>query len=522
MGRRAARIGVIGAGVGGLSAALALAVRGAEVTVLERAGGTGGKLCGERVGEVTLDAGPTVFTMPWVFRELLQPLGRTLEEVLPLRQAPLLARHSFEDGGVLDLFAEAARNEAAIEAFAGAREADGYRRFLAYARTIQGEVEGPFLRGQRPTVGSIVAHAGLRLPRALARIDGLRTMRKALEGFFRDERLRQLFGRYATYAGSSPFEAPATLHVIAAVEQEGVFHVEGGMARLATTLEALVREQGGVIETGVHVDGLVTSGGRVTGLRTAAGERAFDAVVCNADASALASGLFGAEARAGLEVVPPAQRSLSALTWLVHAEAQGFPLARHTVFFGGEPRREFDELFAQRRLPGAPTVYVCAQDRDDLAAPGPGPERLLVLVNAPADGDRDAALPEEELSACEAKTWARLARAGLTLTKGVRVRTTPREFARRFPATGGALYGAASHDPWASFRRPGARTKRAGLYLAGGSVHPGAGVPMASLSGQRAAEAICEDLASTFAWRTTATPGGTSTSSPTTQRRRSS
>ncbi len=519
MSRRAARIGVIGAGVGGLSAALALAARGAEVTVLERAAAPGGKLCAQRVGGASFDAGPTVFTMPWVFEELLAPLGRTLAETLPLRRAGLLARHSFEDGSRLDLLAESAGNEAAIAAFAGPREADGYRRFLAYARAIQQEVEGPFLRGQRPGFSTLIAHAGLRLPRAIARIDGLRTMRRALESFFADERLRQLFGRYATYAGSSPFAAPATLHVIAAVEQEGVFHVEGGMATLATALAALLREQGGAIETGVHVDALTTSAGRVTGVRTAEGERAFDAVVCNADAAALAAGLLGDDARAGLPEVLPAQRSLSAVTWLIEAEAQGFPLARHTVFFGAEPRGEFEQLFGQRRLPDAPTVYVCAQDREDDGAPSAREERLLVLVNAPAN---ERGPSEEELSACEASTFARLSRAGLRLTERARLRTTPADFAGRFPGTAGALYGAATHDPWASLRRPGARTKRTGLYLAGGSVHPGAGVPMASLSGQRAAEAICEDLASTFPWRRTATPGGTSTSSATTGRRRSS
>ncbi|NBB82328.1 MAG: CrtD protein, partial [Alphaproteobacteria bacterium] len=171
-------------------------------------------------------------------------------------------------------------------------------------------------------------------------------------------------------------------------------------------------------------------------------------------------------------------------------------------------------IFRHRRKPEEPTVYVCAQDRGDEPAAAPdGPERLFCLINAPAVGDRPGAFDETEIARCRERTLSLLARCGLHLTPdpAATVATTPRDFDRLFPATGGALYGQVSHGWKASFERPGARTRIPGLYLAGGSVHPGAGVPMATLSGRLAADSLLADYASTRRSVRVAMPGGTST-----------
>lgn len=508
---RTTRVVVIGAGVGGLVAALELAAKGLDVVVVERADGPGGKMREAAVGAARLDAGPTVFTMRWVFEEVFAGVGEVLAEHVTLRPAGILARHAWGDGTRLDLFADVDRSADAIGALAGAAEARGYRAFCDQARHTYETFEKSFICSQRPSPLSLARGAGPRGIVGLWRAQPFATLWDALGRYFRDPRLRQLFGRYATYCGSSPFLASATLMLVAHVEREGVWLVEGGMHRVAAALERLAAARGARFRYGAEAANVVVTGGRAAGVRLATGERLdAEAVVVNADAGAVAGGLLGSVAGVAVPPAPSSQRSLSAVTWALLAEAEGFPLVRHTVFFGPDYAGEFDAIFGRGSLPAAPTVYVCAQDRgaEDGAAPG-GPERLLCLVNAPPTGDART-LDPTEISQCEERTFGFLERCGLRLRRSpeATVVTTPAAWEHRFPGTGGALYGPASHGWAASFRRPGARTSLPGLYLAGGSVHPGPGVPMAAMSGRLAAASLLSDLASTRRSRGMATLGG--------------
>lgn len=505
------RVVVIGAGIGGLVAALLLAARGADVTVVEAAEAPGGKMRAVPVGGRPVDSGPTVFTLRRVFDRILGEVGESLDAHLTLRPAEVLARHAWGDGARLDLFADIERSADAIGAFAGAAEARGYRAFAARACAIFRTLEHPFIESPRPSPFGLTRAVGLGRLGDLMRITPFRTLWDALGEHFADPRLRQLFGRYATYCGSSPFSAPATLMLVAHVEQEGVWLVDGGMHRLAATLARLAEARGARIRYGRTVSRIVVTDGRVAAVRLDDGEvLPARAVVCNADVAALAAGRFGPGARA-TKAPRPHERSLSALTWSLLAKTEGFPLARHTVFFSDDYPAEFADLFGRRRLPEHPTIYVCAQDRDDAGGLAPGAaERLLVLVNAPAAGPPIAA---GEIDRCTDRTFAFLARCGLTVQREAAhtVATAPADFERMFPATGGALYGRASHGWMASFRRPGPATRLPGLFLAGGSTHPGPGVPMAAISGRLAAEAVLSALASTLPFRRAAMSGGIST-----------
>ena len=501
----ACRVIVVGAGMGGLAAALDLARQGCDVTVLERAAAPGGKMRDVAVGSARIGAGPTVFTMRWVFEALFQDAGATLSDHLTLTPAKVLARHAWGDTR-LDLHANTDQSADAIGAFAGASEAAGFRAFCTEARRIYQTLEGPFIRSPRPNPMSLALNAGMG---EMWRIRPFDTMWRALSQHFTDPRLRQLFGRYATYCGSSPFLAPATLMLVAHVEQDGVWLVEGGMHRVAVAVAGLLQAQGGTIRYGAEAAEVLTASGRVSGVRLLSGERVeADSVVLNADPAALPAQLFGRAAAGSVPAPPVAERSLSAVTWAAVAETEGFPLLHHSVFFSDDYAAEFRDL-ADGRVPGQPTVYVCAQDRDSEGQrTAAGQERLLCLVNAPALGDvRD--LTPEEMDACTDRTFRLLARSGLRLTHQVPpVVTTPKGFAALFPGTGGALYGPAVHGAMASFKRPASRTKLPGLYLAGGATHPGAGVPMAALSGRLAAQALMADHASTATSRRTATRGG--------------
>lgn len=470
--------------MGGLVAALELARRGFEVEVVEAEEAPGGKIRREMVAGRAFDAGPTVFTMRPVFEQIFADAGTALDSHLRLRPAEVLARHAWPDGSRLDLFADPERTFDAIATFAGPAEARAWQAFTRYAATIHAEVEGPFIHGPRPTVASLVAARGLRLFGSLKKIDSFRTMWAALERQFHDPRLRQLFGRYATYCGSSPFEAPATLHLIAHVEAQGVWLVDGGLRALALAVARLGEQHGVRFRYGNRV-GAVLGERSVTGVRLVDGEvLEADWVVLNAGHATLASGHLGP---VGQQAAPRAPaRSFSAMTGCLVARASGFPLEFHTVFFSGDSPAEFADL-AAGRLPSDPTVYLCAQDRDGFATPPPA-ERIFALINAPARGD--ASPDEGALETAWGAARRRLEAAGLHLDVEAQRLTTPADFEARFPGTGGGLYGPPTHGWRASLARPDVRTKVRGLYLCGGEVHPGAGVPMAALSGRLAAAAV--------------------------------
>lgn len=510
------RVVIVGAGIAGLVSAFALAARGLDVTVLERGASPGGKMRQVAIGSAEIDSGPTVFTMRWVFDELFAAAGSHFTDHVRLRPLDILARHAWqthagENHARLDLFADEKRTTDAIGDFAGAAEAAGYRAFCRDTKRIYDILEKPFLRASQPSIGGLIGADGFRGLMRLPQIKPFSSMWSALGNYFADPRLRQLFGRYATYCGSSPFLAPATLMLVAHVEREGVWSIDGGMHALAKALADGARSFGATIRYGQEVGEVLVSHGRADGVRLASGERiAAEAVIVNADVSAVASGLFGIAARRGATAIPPRARSLSAMTWSAVAATGGFPLHRHNVFFSGDYAAEFDDIFKRDALPREPTVYVCAQDRSDDASMG-DPEKLLILVNAPANGDRhiyDAA----EVERCAQRTFGVLEKRGLSIdrrTAAMQV-TTPADFDRMFPATGGALYGRSSHGWTASFRRPGARTRIPGLYLAGGSTHPGPGVPMAALAGRSAAASLIADLTSPGSSRQTAMHGGMS------------
>jgi 1-hydroxycarotenoid 3,4-desaturase len=223
----------------------------------------------------------------------------------------------------------------------------------------------------------------------------------ALGQRFTDPRLRQLFARYATYVGSSPLAAPATLMLIAHVEQEGVWLIQGGMQQLAIAMGRVAERCGATTHYQTPVKKIIVERGQIRGLETMAGDTLqCDAVIFNGDAQALATGLLGEDARMGARAITRAERGLSAITWCRYARTQGVDLAYHNVFFANNYPKEFTDIFEKRDVTDTPTVYLCAQDRGLGTAPD-GAERMLLLVNAPADGDQ-AGIDEEKLVRIEA------------------------------------------------------------------------------------------------------------------------
>jgi 1-hydroxycarotenoid 3,4-desaturase len=504
---------VIGAGMGGLAASLRLAHAGLAVTLVDAGTAPGGKMRTLPSEAGPVDAGPTVLTLRAVFDDLFAAAGTTVEAHLRLLPLPVLARHLWPDGATLDLSADREANAAAIRDFGGARAEADFRAFCAASAALFQAFDAPVMQRGAPHLPGIlraVAASPAILPWLLPGV----SLRHALAARFRDPRLAQLFGRYATYVGGAPARSPAVLALIWEAEARGVWAVEGGMQRLAQVLVGMVQTAGATILQG-HAERIETTEGRVSAVVLADGCRLPCARVVHAgDPAALADGRLGPAVQAAVPRRAVNPRSHSAWVWAFAARPSGLPLAYHNVMFAADPRAEFDQI-ARGEMPRDPSLYLCAQDR--AYGTPEGPERFEIILNAPAAAADGRPRPLEEDDLCRLRTFQTFDRFGLSFdpVPATAALTGPDRFAAMFPGSRGAIYGLSPHGLTATFRRPGARTAVPGLYLAGGGVHPGAGIPMATLSGRHAAEAIMADRASTSRSARTAMPGGTSTGSAT-------
>ncbi len=493
---------IVGAGMGGLAAAIRLAAAGVRVTLFEQGERVGGKMNRWDAAGWTFDTGPSLLTMPWALRDLFSAAGREMEAELPLDPVDPICHYRFADGSHLDVTSDTARMAANIAALSPP-DVPAFFRFLAYAGDLYAVAGAPFLNGDidgflhRESASARFPY-GFR-PRDLLKIAAPRAMHGAVSRFFRDPRLRQVFDRYATYNGSSPYRAPAAFCLIPFVElTSGAWHPRGGMYRVAAALERLARELGVLIHTHTRVAEITVRSGAAIGVRLADGERvAADAVISNVDVLTTYDLLLPDDApgvwreRRALHAREPSSSGFL----LLLGTSRTFPdLPHHTVFFSADYRAEFADIVERRVPPGAPTIYVCRATATDPTAAPAGCDNLFVMVNVPCLDNQthwSTFWPTYRDHVLET-----LARRGLDLSGAITVESvwTPETLRDRYGAHRGAIYGFASNSPRAAFLRPPNRAKAIrGLYFAGGSTHPGGGVPLALLSGTIAAEMVLRD-----------------------------
>jgi phytoene desaturase len=499
-----AKVVVVGAGMGGLAVAARLRAQRHEVTVLEQADTIGGKLGWFARDGFGFDTGPSLLTLPAVYRDLFLKTGEALERSIELVPVDPVFRYRFDDGTELDLpNASQGRLIAALDGALGPGSGAQWAELMERAGRIWDVTRGPFL--ESPLDGSRTL---LRLSRRvgdLTTVAPWKTLRGLGRQYLSDPRLRVLLDRYATYAGSDPRRAPAALVTIPYVEQSfGAWYVRGGLRRLGEALHQRVLDVGVTLRTGTRVEQVLVEGGRVGGVELAGGHRlAADVVVSDVDAAQLygrlVAGPLADQAHRRLARATP---SLSGFVVLLALRGRTPGLRHHTVLFGSDYDAEFDAVFGTGRRAGRPcpvadpTIYVSAPD-DPALRPDDDHESWFVLVNAPRHAVDDAATGIDWEAPGLASGYADrlldlMAERGLDVRDRVMWRElrTPADLERATGSVGGSIYGSSSNGTRAAFLRPANRSPVDGLFLVGGSAHPGGGLPLVGLSAAIVAEQV--------------------------------
>jgi phytoene desaturase len=477
---------VIGAGLGGLSAAIHATRLGGRVEILEAQSRPGGKAGRVELDGVTVDTGPSVLTMPDVF-EALWALGPD-DVAVPLRQQGGGFVYRYATGETLDVSHRLVETLDNVQAAFGDRARHDLERFVAYAEGIWRRAAPYFVYGPAPTMGGL-AQLGVTGLWDLTHIDPLRTMWSSICARVEDPRLRYLLARYATYNGSNVLTAPATLNCIAFVELAlGGHGVQGGIRAMVQSLVRVAEHRGVRIRLRCPVEGLTVRDGRVVGVQTAQGWREADVVVANCDAALVHRWL---PQTAGTVPVEP---SMSGWNGIIRARRRADRPA-HQVLFPPHYLEEFRDVFERDRPPEDPTVYVCAPEKAHGTQGWADEEPLFVMANAPAE-PASGRRPERIHTRLEQRILERL-RAMNAIDDDDRLvwRRTPSDLARQYPGSQGSIYGSSSNGMFAAFQRPSNRVAGVrGLYLASGSAHPGGGMPLAVLSGRQAIRCAEQDL----------------------------
>lgn len=480
---------IIGGGLGGLAVALRLAAQGWQVTICEQGASCGGKMNRWEAAGFRFDTGPSLITMPWVFAELFAAAGSALEDHLEITPVHPLSEYIYPDGTrftystSLPAWLSTIRN---LEP----RDVDGFLRFLNLGARLYEISKDTFLRRRpldwpRKTDTAMLRHLPWRY--------GWGNYHRTVAAHFRSPHLQQLYDRYPTYVGSSPYRSPATLAVIPYIEYAfGGWYIKGGLYRIVESLVELAARAKITTMLNARVERIEHAGRKVTGVRLTDNTRLpAEVVVMNGDASC-APQMLSENANGQAPGLPPLERSMSGLVFLFGVKRTLPELHHHAIYFSADYQHEFAELFDARKFPTDPTVYVNVPSRNDRSVvPGAG-ETLFVMANAPAnDGDE---WNETQLAEARRRVLTRLRAGGFPeIEQDIVVSDvwTPPRIGARYSMPGGAIYGTHSHGWRRAFLRPPNKDHRyQGLYYVGGSTHPGGGTPTVLLSAQITSELI--------------------------------
>lgn len=476
---------VIGAGIGGLATATLLARHGHNVTLLEQSDQVGGKMGRAAFDGCTFDTGPSLITMPFVLDAWFRHAGTDLASEVELLPIDPACHYRWNDGSRLDIpFDEAGIPDAIARLCAP--DAQAMRRYLDHAATVYNATKDVFIFSAFAGLREFLSPANARLLPYLPKLRFTQSLHDFHASMFSDRRIIQLMDRFATYNGSSPYRAPATLAVIPHVEfRFGAWYPRGGIYAIAEAFARVAKRNGVVIRLGEGAASIDHDGRRVRGVVTASGERlAAQTVVSNVDVHVTRSALLGEQVR------PPRDPSTSGFVMLLSVAKADHGLRHHNVLFSDDYRREFDDIVVRRVPADDMTIYIARSCHTDGSQALGDRENWFVLVNAPATGSSSGSWHAIREAYAE-KVLARLRRFGVDpAVRAMEVRT-PDDMVRMWSADRGSLYGASSNSMFSAFLRPRRRSGRfPNLWYVGGSAHPGGGIPLVTTSGMLAAEGI--------------------------------
>lgn len=487
---------IIGAGLGGLSAACRLAKSGFSVTILEKNDSVGGKVNSVESNGYKFDTGASLITLPQIFEELFEFCGKRLEDYLTFERLDPICRYFWSDGSVFDASENLEKTEDQIAKIAP-EDVGNFRKYIADAKQKYEIAERTFLSKSLNELPELLTAKNLP---DLLKISSLKTLEKHNAQFFKSEKLRQLFNRFATYNGSSPYKIPATFALIPFVEFGfGAWYARGGIYEIPKALEKLALELGVEFLFDANVEKILVENGKAKGvkLKNELDDEDFlfaDIIVSNADAIITYKELIDENERQSFsdKKLDKREPSSSGFVLLLGAKKKFPQLAHHNIFFSDDYETEFRHIFDVRIPTPQPTIYISASSVTDKTQAPKDSENLFVLVNVPymrwqvnwqfeAEPYRDSIVEKLEKFGLE------------NLSDSIEFREiiTPEDFEYVYRANKGSIYGVSSNGILSAFRRiPNKSFDVENLYFTGGSTHPGGGMPLVLLSGKMAADLI--------------------------------
>jgi phytoene desaturase len=480
---------VIGAGIAGIASAIRLAVKGFQVEVFEVNCYPGGKLSEFQIGAYRFDAGPSLFTMPQYVDELFTLAGKNPSDYYEYEKLEEVCRYFWEDRTYLTAFAD-------IEKFAEQIEkntqssASEIMIFLKKSKDIYEITHEVFLEKSLHLLSTFLRKNTVRSFLRFHEIDAFRTMAKANESFFSDKKMVQYANRFATYNGSNPYQAPATLNVIPHLEQHfGAYFPKGGMFQITKSLEKLAEDLGVKFHYNQRVDDICVKHKKVNGVKVKNQFFEADKVISNMDVYFTYKQLLKDESQP--QKILKQERSSSALIFYWGVKKEFPQLGLHNIFFTENYQQEFDHIFKTKTIYQDPTVYLNISAKLQKIDAPDGCENWFTMINVPNNIGQDWEGYKQQARENIIKKLNR--NLGINLESLIEVEEIldPVLIESKTSSYRGSLYGTSSNNQFAAFLRHANFSKKIkDLYFVGGSVHPGGGIPLALLSAKIVGEMI--------------------------------